>query len=168
MKSAKALLFVGIVTAGLLISVGYVSISQDLAEIVDTKKVVIEQNDYNVEITDIETVEVNGTASAEQPTYTKTTATFNSEIVQYGDSIVYNVTITNNGSKVAKLSNVNITEQEDGSEAIYYSVDSPSEVLEPGASTTMVVVASYDNNYLGYTTSSSRAATATIQYTQAD
>ena len=168
MKSAKALLFVGIVTIGLLISVGYVSLSQDLSNIVESNKTTVSHNDLNVVITEIEAVEVNGTASVEEPTYTKTTATFNSELVQAGDSIVYNVTIKNNGNKTVNLENVNVTEQEDGSEAIYYSVDSPSDTLEPGASTTMVVVASYDSTYYGYTTSSKRAATATIQYVQAD
>ena len=171
MKGAKSLLAVGIVTAGLLISFGYVSLKNDLTSIVGTnnsKKVVQQQQDFNVEITGIDVVETNGTASQEEPTYTKTSATFESNLIQRGDSIVYNVTIKNNGTVNANLSDVNVTAQEDGSEAIYYVVDSPAEVLEPGATTEMKVIASYDNEYVGYTSSTSKTATATVLYAQAD
>ncbi len=171
MKGAKSLLAVGIVTAGLLISFGYVSIKNDVTSIMnsgDNKKVVEKQQDFNVEITDIKATEVSGTASNEEPTYTKTSATFESTLIQAGDSVVYTVTIKNNGTVNANLSDVNITAQEDGSEAIYYVIDSPAEVLEPGATTEVKVVASYDNEYVGYTSSNSKTATATILYAQAN
>ena len=170
MKGAKSLLAVGIVTTGLLISFGYVSLKNDLTSIMNTnnKKVVVNQQEFNVEITGIKTTEVNGTASGEEPTYTKTSATFESNLIQRGDSIVYTVTIQNNGTVNANLSDVNITTQEDGSEAIYYVADSPVEVLEPGATTEMTVMASYDDTYVGYTTSNTKTATATILYAQAN
>ena len=171
MKYAKSLLAVGIVTAGLLISFGYVSIKNDVTSIMNSgsnKKVVEKKQDIDIEITGIKTTEVNGTASGEEPTYTKTSATFESNLIQKGDSIVYTVTIKNNGTVNANLSDVNITPQEDGSEAIYYVVDSPAEVLEAGATTEMKVVASYDDQYVGYTSSNSKTATATVLYAQAN
>jgi hypothetical protein len=165
MKSAKALLFVGIVTTGLLLSIGYVSISQSISSMTKEEKTEVKEVDeLNVEITNVEVLEKEGSASNDVPTYTKTAATFNTTLVQNGDSVVYNVTIKNKGKKKVKLSNINITEQEKGSEAVYYSAETPSEELEPGEETTMNVVAFYDSLYRGYTTSSSKSATATVQY----
>ena len=48
MKGAKSLLAVGIVTAGLLISFGYVSLSNDLTSIMGTRKNKTVTNSVNI------------------------------------------------------------------------------------------------------------------------
>lgn len=170
MKGAKSLLAVGIVTAGLLISFGYVSLSNDLTSIMGTRKnkTVTNTDVFDVEIVSVDTNEVNGVASKDDASFTKSSATFNSTILQKGDSIVYSVKIKNNGNKAAKLNDANITEKEGGSEAIFYAIDAPEEVLEPGEVTSMTVVATYDENYLGQVTSTTKAATATVEYEPAE
>lgn len=170
MKGAKSLLAVGIVTAGLLISFGYVSLSTDLTSIMGTKRNKTEEktDKFNVEIISVDTNEVNGVATKEKTSFTKSEASFDSTIIQRGDSIVYSVVIKNNGNTTAKLSDVNITEKDGGSEAVYYTVDSPEETLEPGEITSMTVVATYDENYVGQVTSTNKAATATVLYEQAE
>ena len=72
MKSAKALLFVGIVTTGLLLSIGYVSISQSISSMTKEEKTEVKEVDeLNVEITNVEVLEKDGSASNDVPTYTK-------------------------------------------------------------------------------------------------
>ena len=147
-KSAKNLLFVGLVAITLLLSIGYSSISQDVRDIINTP---IEQKSAlldDVRIIKIEPVKVVGLATAGVPSFSQTSATFNASLMRTGDLVRYEVTIKNTGDKVAKLRNVTKDEQLDGSANIKYEIISPSETLEPGAYTKVIVEASYDDTVI--------------------
>lgn len=167
MKSAKALLVVGIFAIGLLMSFGYATISQDISNISKGAVKTAETTDkWDVQITNVSVLSSEGMASNEVPTYTKSTATFDSSLLFPEDSISYEITIKNFGDKPAKLSNLNVTEQEDGAENLFYAADTPTDVLEPGATTTMIVSVGYDSTYVGNVTSNSKSGTVYVQYTE--
>lgn len=167
MRSAKALLVVGIISIGLLMSFGYVTISQDISNISKgTLKNAQTVDNWDVQVTDVRVLTSTGTASSEVPTYTKGSITFNSTLLLPEDSISYEITIKNFGTKPAKLSNVNIAEQEDGAENIFYATSTPADILEPGATTTMIVSAGYDASYTQSVSSNSKSSTAYVQYTE--
>ena len=165
MKSAKALLGVGIVTAGLLISFGYVSVKNDFSAIAhksSSKKV--ERKEFDVSITSIDTKEIVGIAKANEATFDGTEAKFDTELINDGDAVVYSINIKNNGTKAVNLENVNITEQEDGSGYVFYTVGNPKEVLQPGETYTLDVVASYDASYVGDITTFGKKASVKALY----
>lgn len=66
---------------------------------------------WNIEITDIKEGKIVGKARSEKvPTRTSLTATFNTVLSDYNDSIEYIVTIKNSGEIDAKISNIIITQ----------------------------------------------------------
>ncbi len=163
-KSAKSLLMVGLVAITLLLSVGYSTISQDVREIIDTPTEKESALRQDVKVVKIEPVKVIGLATAGIPSFSDNSATFDASLMKSGDTVVYEVTLKNTSSKVAKLLNVSIDEQVDGSPAVKYDFKSPSEVLEPGAYTTVTVTATYDDTYLDTPVVTSKIATILYEY----
>lgn len=165
MKSAKSLLILGAFTIALLLSVGYATLSQDLSSIRNKNSL---GNTgigfFDVEIMKVETTDVYGAASGETPIYTKDQVNFTSQLFSPEDTIVYTLTIKNNGKNSVKLSELNLVENQDESEPIFYSLTGPSEVLAAGEETTMQVVASYNSEYVGNITSNVKSATVTVNY----
>lgn len=165
MKNAKKLLMIGIIAIAVLLSIGYTSISQDIREVTnknDTAKKVIKT--YDVNIVKIEPTKVIGVASAGVPEFTNNSATFNADLMKAGDTVKYEITIKNSGSKTVKLDNIYFDEQEDGSPAIIYTYTNPSDTLEPGAYTTFTVTASYDSMFLEAPSVTSKTATVSVDY----
>lgn len=165
MKSAKVLLGVGIVTAGLLISFGYVSIKNDFSSIAhksSAKKASSKQ--FDVTITSVDINEEAGIAKASEPTINGNEVKFDSKLINSDDAVVYTINIKNNGTKTVKLNNINVTEQEDGSEAVFYAVGNPKEELQPGETSTLDVVAAYDTSYVGDVTTFNKTATVKVLY----
>ena len=163
-KSAKSLLLVGVVAITLLLSIGYSTISQDVRDLIDTpteKEAALTQD---VRVVKIEPMKVIGLATAGIPSFSENSATFDASLMRSGDTVVYEVTLKNTGKKVAKLQNVSIDEQVDGSQAVKYDFASPSEVLEPGAYTTVKVTATYDDTIVDTPSVTSKIATILYEY----
>lgn len=164
MKSAKSLLIVGLVAITLLLSVGYSTISQDVRDIIDTTTTNKPALNKDVKIVKIEPVKVVGLATAGVPSFTQNSATFNASLMRTGDTVKYEVTLKNNSNKIARFVNVTVDEQFDGSPAIEYAVQSPSDILEPGAYTTVTVEATYDGTYVNDKSVTSKIATILYEY----
>ena len=162
-KSAKNLLFVGLVAITLLLSVGYSSISQDVRNLVEAPEEQGSALQDDIRIIKIEPVKVIGLATAGVPSFSQNAATFNASLMRTGDLVRYEVTIKNTGDKVARLYNVSKEEQADGSANISYEITSPSETLEPGAYTKVIVEASYDDTIV-QTDVTSKIATILYEY----
>lgn len=160
-KSAKSLLMVGLVAITLLLSVGYSTISQDVRDIIETPTEQRTALQEDVKIVKIEPVKVVGLATAGVPSFTQSSATFNASLMRTGDLVRYEVTLKNTGDKVAKLRKVTKDEQTDGSINVNYEYTSPSDSLEPGAYTTVIVEATYDDTV---TASDVTTKIATILY----
>lgn len=167
MKSAKNLVILGAVTIGLLMSVGYATLSQDISSAGKPAKSTINQSIYNVEIVDVAIKEEKGSATGKTPIYSGNKISFDSEIINPGDQVTYKITIKNNGNVDAKLEEVYLLDSDEGSEAAFYSVITPSEILKPGEITEMTVMAAYNNSYVGHISSFSKQSSATVNYVRA-
>lgn len=168
MRSARNLLILGAFTIALIMSVGYATLSQDISNITKGSASNVQVNKYDVEIVNAEVTDVYGTASGNMPIYSKEEVNFNSELIQPGDMVIYTLTIKNMGQVSAVLSDLNILEDDGGSEAAFYSLTGPSETLAPGEETTMQVVAAYNNSYVGNLTSNIKSATSVVKYEPAN
>lgn len=124
---------VGMLLAAICImSVGYAALAQQLT-ISGTAQIT---STWDVKITNIEEVGSHASTVTEEtgfPKYTATTAEFDVKLVQPGDTITYDVTITNGGTLKAVLESLTITATDandatvtltgtDGKDAIQYEV----------------------------------------------
>lgn len=164
MRSAKSLVIVGAVTIGLLMSVGYATLSQDISRTGRPAKTAVKESTYNVEIIDVAVLDEIGSATGKTPIYSGNKISFDSEIISPGDQVVYKITIKNNGTIAARLEELNLSDSYEGSEAAFYSVIAPVEELNPGEITEMTVIAAYDNTFVGRVSSFNKKATATVNY----
>lgn len=163
MKDGRNIIIAALLVAVLVMSVGYASFASQLT-LNGTAEIV---GEWNVEITNIEATEVVGEAVAGSPTYTKSSATFDADLKQPGDSVTYTVTVKNSGSIDAVLDSATFTEQTDGSTAIIYTTSDPSATLAAGAETTFTVTATYDSTVTEVPTVTSKTITGVIDYVQA-
>ena len=68
-------------------------------------------SNWSVKITDIQSKVVNGTpTNASEPTHTDTTATFRTTLTSPGDTMQYDVTVSNEGDIDAKLDKITVPE----------------------------------------------------------
>ena len=90
-----------------IMGVGYAAFSSQL-KISGTSNIT---SNWSVKITDIQSKVVNGTpANASEPTHTDTTATFRTTLTSPGDTMQYDVTISNEGDIDAKLDKITVPE----------------------------------------------------------
>ena len=110
-------------------------------------------NTWNVQITNIEVVSAVGKASAGNPTYTATAANFNAALEEPGDSVTYNVTVSNKGSIDAILAEISSGFENKDSDAIEYTLSSLNPAvnakLASDSTHTFVVTATYKENAIG-------------------
>ena len=90
-----------------IMGVGYAAFQSQL-KISGTSNIT---SNWSVKITDIQSKVVNGTpANASDPTHTDTTATFRTTLTSPGDTMQYDVTVSNEGDIDAKLDKITIPE----------------------------------------------------------
>lgn len=123
--------------------------------------------EWNIKITDIEVSEVSEGCNPGEPSFTDTTATFNSELQKPGDKITYVITIQNLGTIDAVLDSATFTpDDENGSPALSYTTVDPSETLNAGDETTCTVTVTYDESYEEIPSVKTKEITGTIEYIQ--
>ncbi len=112
----------------LLMAVGYAAFSTVL-NIQGTGSI---SSSWNIKITNVEVSNIVGKATdAEGTTFEDLTATINSNLVSPGDSITYDVTIRNDGTIDAVLTDINLSESTNP--AISFSTSNLTEGTELGA-----------------------------------
>ena len=146
MKDKKNILIAVLLLVIVGLAVGYAALSATLTingtATIDT---------WDVEITGITTGTPVGTAQNKtDPTFTATTATFDALLQKKGDSISYTITIENKGTIDAELDSITWTPDSTtyGASPIIYAVTSQpaaNSVLAAGASTTVVISATFDS-----------------------
>lgn len=108
---------------------------------------------WNVKITGITSADTTGKASAGSPTFTATTATFNTTLVEPGDSATYQVTVRNDGNIPALLDDVAEVLTGEENDAIVYSYGeaNPEEgaKLPAGETHTFEVTVTYPDTAVG-------------------
>ena len=129
----------------------------------------ISSDEWNVEITNI-TATPTGNADGGEPTYTKTTATFEAKLVTPGDTVTYDITITNKGSKTAYFDKQEWVNELGSDAPITYTTPEDSVFSTPLAqnqTVTFQVIATYNADADGTTSSTSKTITGTIDYKDA-
>ena len=90
-----------------IMGVGYAAFSSQL-KISGTSNIT---SNWSVKITDIQSKVVSGTpTNASEPTHTDTTATFRTTLTSPGDTMKYDVTVSNEGDIDAKLDKITVPE----------------------------------------------------------
>ena len=139
----KKYLIVGLFIVLLVMSVGYAAFSTSLS-ITGTGSI---STSWNIEITDITTSDIVGSASNDKsPSYDKLSATFSTNLVSPGDSITYNIKVENKGSLDAMLDKISLVKTDNP--AIKYETSGISEgdILYKNTSSILKVKVTYNEN----------------------
>ena len=125
-----------------IMGVGYAAFSSQL-KISGTSNIT---SNWSVKITDIQSKVVSGTpANASEPTHTDTTATFRTTLTSPGDTMQYDVTVSNEGDIDAKLDKITVPESTNP--AIGFEVTGIEEgsLLEAKQTATLTVTVKYND-----------------------
>ena len=97
-------------------------------------------NNFKILITKIESKNATaGATDASEPTYENLTATFKTNLVSPGDSIEYDITISNQGNMNAALDKIDIHRKNNPAINITYEGIEAGEVLNAGSSTVLTL-----------------------------
>ena len=156
-KAGKNTVIGFLVVAILIMAAGYALLSSQL-KITGTAGVT---SSWDVSITAI----TEGTATSNG-----TTATFDVELQKPGDSMTYDITISNKGSLNAVLDSMVITEGIGGSEAITYSVTGVTKGtrLDVDTTNTVTVKVEWDDSLSTMPEVTNKTLTVTLNYVQQD
>ena len=106
-RTQRNYIIAGLCAILLIMVVGYAAFQSQL-RISGTSNIT---SNWSVKITDIQSKVVNGTpTNASAPTHTDTTATFRTTLTSPGDTMQYDVTVSNEGDIDAKLDKITILE----------------------------------------------------------
>ena len=106
-RTQRNYIIVGLCMILVIMGVGYAAFSSQL-RISGTSNIT---SNWSVKITDIQSKVVNGTpTNASEPTHTDTTATFRTTLTSPGDTMQYDVTVSNEGDIDAKLDKITVPE----------------------------------------------------------
>ena len=164
MKNKKTIM-IGILCALVCVmAVGYALLAQELningrASIDST---------WKVEITNITEKDIVGDASSkETPSYTATTANFSVGLIQPGDSITYDIEVTNSGTLDAVLESIDVSMDEN--EAIIYTTSGlkkGAKLTKNGGKNTLTVKVEYNPEVTSQPTNLGKELTVTLNYEQ--
>ena len=147
----------------LLMAIGYAAFSSVL-NISGTGSI---SSSWNIKITNVEVSNTVGDASdGEGTTFEDLTATINSNLVSPGDSITYDVTVRNDGSLDAVLTDINLTESTNP--AISFSTSNLTEGTELGSGEEAIlkVTVTYNNSVTSQPENTSANLNVTLDYAQ--
>ena len=123
---------------------------------------------WKVEITNIESKDVVGDAvNKVDPSYTATTANFSVGFTQPGDSITYDITVTNKGTLDAVVESINVVKGDN--QAITYTTSGlkrGDKLAKNNGTNTLTVKVDYDSNVTSQPASTTNDITVTINYQQ--
>jgi hypothetical protein len=123
---------------------------------------------WKVEITDINSKDIIGDAvNKVDPSYTATTASFSVGFTQPGDSITYDITVTNKGTLDAVVEN--ITVNKGNNSAIKYTTSGlkrGDKITKNNGTNTLTVKVDYDSSVTSQPASTTNNITVTINYQQ--
>ena len=125
-----------------IMGVGYAAFSSQL-KISGTSNIT---SNWSVKITDIQSKVVNGTpTNASAPTHTDTTATFRTTLTSPGDTMQYDVTVSNEGDIDAKLDKITVPESTNPAIGFEVSGIEEGSLLEAKQTATLTVTVKYND-----------------------
>ena len=163
MKNKKTIMIGILCTLVAIMAVGYALLAQELningrASIDST---------WKVEITNITEKDIVGDATSKETlSYTATTANFSVGLIQPGDSITYDIEISNLGTLKAKVDSINVVMDEN--DAITYTTSGvkQGDKLGVGEKTILTVKVEYNSNVTIQPTNTEKDLTVTLNYVQ--
>ena len=103
-------------------------------------------SNWSVKITDIQSKVISGTpANASEPTHTDTTATFRTTLTSPGDTMQYDVTVSNEGDIDAKLDKITIPESTNPAIGFEVSGIEEGSLLEAKQTALLTVTVKYND-----------------------
>ena len=165
-KSKKRNIIIGSLCAiVLLMTVGYAAF-QTVLNIEGTSNIT---SSWDIKITNVTSKNIKGTASNNgDPSFENLSATFKTNLQAPGDSIEYDITVTNNGSLNAKLDKYKLTDT--NNEAIKFTQTglTNGEVLTAGSTKTFTVKVEYLSTTSEQPSKVTSSLTITLDYSQAE
>ena len=163
-KKQKSLLIGGLCTIVLLMVIGYAAFSSVL-NIQGTTSI---SSNWDIKITNVTSKDIVGSASnQEEPSWENLTATFNTNLVSPGDSITYEITVSNEGTLNAKLDKITLSDTNNPAIKFETSGLTEGDILNAGSNTTLNVKVSYDINVSSDPVNKVGELTVTLDYSQA-
>ena len=146
-----------------VMAVGYAAFATNL-NITSTSSIT---STWDVKITNITTKNIVGSATSQSATYTDLTANFAANLVAPGDSITYDITVTNNGTLDAKLESITPTISNSEYITIEYLGLAAGDKLYVGQSKKLSVIVTFnDTNIETLTTTNTANISITLNYGQ--
>ncbi len=156
-----------------LVVVGLASVAYAAyAQVVTINGTGTASGDWNVAITNITLVSSTGATDATAPSFTGTSATFNTNLAYPGATATYAITVTNGGSINALLSSLTDLSTTNAAAPTYITytvsgVTAGTTTLNAGTTNTVNVTVTWDASSSPTTTSASKSATISLNYDQA-
>lgn len=148
----------------LLMGVGYAAF-QTILNIEGTSNIT---SNWNVKITDVTTKNVVGTASNNiEPSFTDTSVTFKTDLKSPGDSLEYEVTVTNAGNLNAKVDRIALSDTNNPAIKFTSSGITEGDVITAGSTGTLLVKVEFLSTVSSTPTNKTSDLTVTLDYTQA-
>ena len=141
-RTQRNYIIAGLCMILVIMGVGYAAFQSQL-KISGTSNIT---SNWNVKITNIESEVVSGAPTdAQNPSYTDTTATFKTRLTSPGDTMQYDVTVSNEGDIDAKLDKITVPES--NNPAIGFEVKGIREgsLLEAKQSAILTVIVKYND-----------------------
>ena len=165
-KNKKRNIIIGSLCAVvLLMAVGYAAF-QTVLNIEGTSNIT---SSWDIKITNVTSKNIKGTASNNgDPSFENLSATFKTNLQAPGDSIEYDITVTNNGNLNAKLDKYKLTDT--NNEAIKFTQTglTNGEVLTAGSTKTFTVKVEYLSTTSEQPSKVTSSLTITLDYSQAE
>ena len=125
-----------------IMGVGYAAFSSQL-KISGTSNIT---SNWSVKITNIQSKVVSGAPTdAQNPSYTDTTATFKTRLTSPGDTMQYDVTVSNEGDIDAKLDKITVPESNNSAIGFEVSGIEEGSLLKAGNTAILTVTVKYNN-----------------------
>ena len=141
-KTQRNYIIAGLCMILVIMGVGYAAFSSQL-KISGTSNIT---SNWSVKITNIQSKVLSGTPTdAQKPSYTDTTATFRTRLTSPGDTMQYDVTVSNEGDIDAKLDKITVPESTNPAIGFEVSGIEEGSLLEAKQTAILTVTVKYNN-----------------------
>ena len=164
-KANRNYIIIGLCMILVIMGVGYAAFATQL-KINGTANI---DSNWNVRITNIQSTVQSGSATnAVEPSYTDTTATFKTNLVSPGDSMKYDITVSNEGSIDAVLESIDVNTGENEAITFETSGIGKGDKLEASQTDILTVIVSYNSSITSQPENTNSTITVTLNYKQDD
>ena len=164
-RTNRNYIIIGLCMILVIMGVGYAAFQSQL-KITGTSNIA---SNFLVKITDIQSSVQSGSATnAVEPSYTDTTATFKTNLVSPGDSMKYDITVSNEGSIDAVLESIEVNTGENDAITFETSGIENGDKLEASQTDILTVIVSYNSSVTSQPENTNSTITVTLNYKQDD